>query len=63
MEDLTDVTGICSFLGVTLFYPKFIPSNGEVAIPLYELTSKGSNVRKQWRDDLYGGAVDKLKEA
>ena len=63
MEDPTDVTGVRSFLGATLFHRKFIPSYGDIAMPLYELTKKGSIIRRLWRDDVYGEAVDKLKEA
>ena len=41
MEDPTDVPDVRSFLDATLFYRKFIPSDGDVAMPLYELTKKG----------------------
>jgi hypothetical protein len=63
IEDPRDVTGVRSFLGATLFYRRFIHQYGDLAAPLYALTKKGVNVRKDWDDDVHGAAMDSLKAA
>ena len=63
IEDPRDVTGVRSFLGSTLFYRRFIHGYSDLAAPLYALTQKGANVRRDWNDSVHGAAMDGLKAA
>jgi hypothetical protein len=63
MEDPRDVTGVRSLLGMALFYRAYIPHFGDISMPLHALTRKGVNVKKVWKDEEHGAAVDAIKKA
>ena len=61
----TNVTEVCSFLGLTNYYSKFIQEYAQVAKPLYKLSSTENAVTKQnlikW-DQECQETFDKFKE-
>ena len=62
---LTNVIEVCSFLGFTNYYCRFIKKYTQVAKPLYKLISGENAARKQnsikWEQECQE-AFDKLKE-
>ena len=63
LADPEDVTAVRCFLGSTSFYRQYIPQYADVALPLYDLTKKNVNVKKLWRPEIHGHAMERLKEA
>ena len=62
-RDPTTAKEVRQFLGSTLYYREYIMNYSDKAMPLYDLIKKGVVVESEWKDDVHGGAVKKLKEA
>ena len=41
---------LCSFLGLTGYYSKFVPNYAEVTVPLTDMTKKGKPEKLQWQE-------------
>ena len=62
-RDPTTAKEVRQFLGSTLYYREYIMNYSDMAMPLYDLIKKGVIVESEWKDDVHGEAVKKLKEA
>ena len=62
-RDPTTAKEVRQFLGSTLYYREYILHYSDLAMPLYDLIKKGVIVDKEWKDDVHGEAVKRLKRA
>ena len=62
-RDPTTTKEVRQFLGSTLYYREYIRNYSDMAMPLYDLIKKGVIVESEWKDDVHGEAVKKLKQA
>uniref|UniRef100_A0A914Z536 RNA-directed DNA polymerase n=1 Tax=Panagrolaimus superbus TaxID=310955 RepID=A0A914Z536_9BILA len=62
----TSLTQVRSFIGATSYFRRFIPNFAKIMSPLYDLTTKGENVKENWKDEhetAFKAIIQKLVEA
>uniref|UniRef100_A0A914QUT5 RNA-directed DNA polymerase n=1 Tax=Panagrolaimus davidi TaxID=227884 RepID=A0A914QUT5_9BILA len=62
----TSLTQVRSFIGATSYFRRFIPCFAKIMSPLYDLTTKGENVKENWKEEhetAFKTVIQKLVEA